>query len=182
MCWSQPARVDHLSKKWKEGRKKNSRKMETARQAQVSSNQAPTAGRRQYGDQWSPLDGRWPRAGRRPAVPRWPRVDTRVVTRTITDGWTDGRTMAAGASVTWTHCSIRFEVTWGKTLLSAQTQVRPRGCTPASARTWSVRTDARIPSLPSPLPPSPPPSPVDAVCCPRGREKKNKNKKINFFS
>jgi hypothetical protein len=28
-----------------------------------------------------------------------------------TDGRTDGRTMAAGASVTWTHCSILFEVT-----------------------------------------------------------------------
>jgi hypothetical protein len=25
---------------------------------------------------------------------------------------TDGRTMAAGASVTWTHCSVLFEVTW----------------------------------------------------------------------
>jgi hypothetical protein len=24
--------------------------------------------------------------------------------------------MAAGASVTWTHCSVRFEVTWGKTV------------------------------------------------------------------
>jgi hypothetical protein len=30
-----------------------------------------------------------------------------------TDGQTDDRTMAAGASVTWTHCSILFEVTWG---------------------------------------------------------------------
>jgi hypothetical protein len=26
---------------------------------------------------------------------------------------TDDRTMAAGASVTWTHCSVLFEVTWG---------------------------------------------------------------------
>jgi hypothetical protein len=30
-----------------------------------------------------------------------------------TDGRTDDRTMAAGASVTWTHCSVLFEVTWG---------------------------------------------------------------------
>jgi hypothetical protein len=30
-------------------------------------------------------------------------------------GRTDDRTMAAGASVTWTHCSVLFEVTWGKT-------------------------------------------------------------------
>jgi hypothetical protein len=29
-------------------------------------------------------------------------------------GRTDDRTMAAGASVTWTHCSVLFEVTWGK--------------------------------------------------------------------
>jgi hypothetical protein len=26
-------------------------------------------------------------------------------------GRTDGRTMAAGSSVTWTHCSIHYEVT-----------------------------------------------------------------------
>jgi hypothetical protein len=38
-----------------------------------------------------------------------------------TDGRTDGRTMAAGASVTWTHCSVLFEVTWGKTAASART-------------------------------------------------------------
>jgi hypothetical protein len=29
MCWSQLARVDHLRKKWRAGRKKNSRKMGT---------------------------------------------------------------------------------------------------------------------------------------------------------
>jgi hypothetical protein len=28
--------------------------------------------------------------------------------------------MAAGASVTWTHCSVLFEVTWGKTLASVR--------------------------------------------------------------
>jgi hypothetical protein len=55
------------------------------------------------------------------------------------NGRTDGRTMAAGASVTWTHCSVLFEVTWGKTLASAQTRVRPRGCEYASARTGSVQ-------------------------------------------
>jgi hypothetical protein len=31
MCWSQPARVDHLHKKWRARRKKISRKMGTAR-------------------------------------------------------------------------------------------------------------------------------------------------------
>jgi hypothetical protein len=30
-----------------------------------------------------------------------------------TEDRTDDRTMAAGASVTWTHCSVLFEVTWG---------------------------------------------------------------------
>jgi hypothetical protein len=30
-----------------------------------------------------------------------------------TDGRTDDRTMAAGASVTWMHCSVLSEVTWG---------------------------------------------------------------------
>jgi hypothetical protein len=44
-----------------------------------------------------------------------------------TDGRTDDRTMAAGASVTWTHCSVLFEVTWGKTAASARTHQRPRG-------------------------------------------------------
>jgi hypothetical protein len=31
------------------------------------------------------------------------------VTRTFSDGRTDDWTMAAGASVTWTHCSVLFE-------------------------------------------------------------------------
>jgi hypothetical protein len=48
-----------------------------------------------------------------------------------------GRTMAAGASVTWTHCSVLFEVTWGKTrCIRADTTMRPRGhervCTDAT--------------------------------------------------
>jgi hypothetical protein len=47
MCWSQPARVDHLHKKWRAGRKNISRKMETAPQAQVSTRgQRVTASRR----------------------------------------------------------------------------------------------------------------------------------------
>jgi hypothetical protein len=87
----------------------------------------------------------------------------RVVTRMITDGRTDGRTMAAGASVTWTHCSVLFEVTWGKTLASTRThpsvcadaKTCPRGRTLVSARTWaSKRTWAsartHLPPLPSP--------------------------------
>jgi hypothetical protein len=41
MCWSQSARVDHLRKKWRAGRKKNLRKMETTPQVQAS-----TRGRR----------------------------------------------------------------------------------------------------------------------------------------
>jgi hypothetical protein len=32
---------------------------------------------------------------------------------------TDARTMVAGSSVTWTHCNVRYEVTWGKMLTSA---------------------------------------------------------------
>jgi hypothetical protein len=97
----------------------------------------------------------------------------RVVTRTISDGRTDGRRMAAGASVTWTHCSVLFEVTWDKTL--------------ASMRIWCIRADApqrprghgrprRRTSLPSPplplsLPLSLPPSPAVLASV---RTKKNK--------
>jgi hypothetical protein len=44
-----------------------------------------------------------------------------------TNGRTNGRTMAAGASVTWTHCSVLFEVTWGKTVrVRADAPMRPR--------------------------------------------------------
>jgi hypothetical protein len=60
---------------------------------------------------------------------------TRVVTRTYSDGRTDDRTMAVGAFVTWTHCSVLFEVTWGKTSASAQTHGRVRADVSASART-----------------------------------------------
>jgi hypothetical protein len=91
-----------------------------------------------------------------------------------TDGRTDDRTddwtKAARASVTWTHYSVLFEVTWGKTrripadaLASAQT----RPC---------VRTDARVrprgrTSLPSPSFPCYPRVHGDAT-------KKTKKKKL----
>jgi hypothetical protein len=42
MCWSQPARVDHLCKKWRPGRKKISKKKGTARQLR----RQPAAGER----------------------------------------------------------------------------------------------------------------------------------------
>jgi hypothetical protein len=61
------------------------------------------------------------------------------VTRTFSDGRTDDRTMAVGASVTWTHCSVLFEVTWGKTAASARMHHRSRGRMVASARTGSVQ-------------------------------------------
>jgi hypothetical protein len=35
----------------------------------------------------------------------------RVAMRTIADGRMDGRTMAAGSSMTWMHNSVRYEVT-----------------------------------------------------------------------
>jgi hypothetical protein len=39
-----------------------------------------------------------------------------------TNGWTDDQTMAAGASVTWTHCSVLLKLPGGKTLASARTR------------------------------------------------------------
>jgi hypothetical protein len=72
-----------------------------------------------------------------------------------TDGRTDDRTMATGASVTWTHCSVLFEVTWGKTAASARTRVRPLACVRADAnmrprgraasRSWMPRDYIRGP-------------------------------------
>jgi hypothetical protein len=60
--------------------------------------------------------------------------------------------MVAGASVTWTHCSVLFEVTWGNTVrVRADATMRPRGHRP-------VRAD-ELTSLPSPSLPSPLPSP-----------------------
>jgi hypothetical protein len=65
-------------------------------------------------------------------------MQSRVVMRTFSDGQTDNRTMAAGASVTWTHCSVLFEVTSDKTkCIRADVTMRPRG------RTY-VRADARV--------------------------------------
>jgi hypothetical protein len=62
------------------------------------------------------------------------------------NGRTDGRTMAAGASVTWTHCSVCFEVIWGKTLLSA----RMRTCVRAMDAKGLHKGSSNIPfSLPS---------------------------------
>jgi hypothetical protein len=53
MCWSHPARVDHMCKKWRAGGKKNSKKGKRVRQAK-----------------------RRPAAGGRPAVACRPWVDT----------------------------------------------------------------------------------------------------------
>jgi hypothetical protein len=91
----------------------------------------------------------------------------RVVTRTFSDGrtdgrtdrQTDGRTMVAGASVTWKHCSVLFEITWDKTLASARTWC-VRADASASARTHLPPLPLSLPPLPLSLPPSPPlPSP-----------------------
>jgi hypothetical protein len=56
---------------------------------------------------------------------------------------TDDRTMAAGASVTCTHCSVLFEVTWAKTAASARTHQRPRRR--AASRPWMPRDYIRGP-------------------------------------
>jgi hypothetical protein len=88
--------------------------------------------------------------------------------------------MAVGASVTWTHCSVLFEVTWNKTR---------RVCTdePMSARTQSsvradmgVRADAS-PSPPLSLPPLPSPLSLPPLCCPPGHEKIKIKLKLIFY-
>jgi hypothetical protein len=58
MCWSQPARVDHLHKKWRAGRKNISRK---------TGNYPTVAGvdPRPAGDRWSPAGPGPPTCGRR---------------------------------------------------------------------------------------------------------------------
>jgi hypothetical protein len=81
-----------------------------------------------------------------------------------TDGRTDDRTMAAAASVTWTHCSVLSEVTWGKQGASACMGPRGRISLP------SPPLPPLPPSFPPSLPPSIPPS-LPPLCCPRGREK-----------
>jgi hypothetical protein len=81
----------------------------------------------------------------------------------------DDRTMAAGASVTWAHYSVLFEVTWGKTAASAGTHQHPRGRDHASARTGSVQAmDAKglykgSSNIPFSLPSSP--WPREATVC-----------------
>jgi hypothetical protein len=61
--------------------------------------------------------------------------------------------MAVGASVTWTHYSVLFEVTWGKIVrVRTYATMHPRGHRPDRAD--------ELTSLPSPslsLPPLPPP-------------------------
>jgi hypothetical protein len=77
------------------------------------------------------------------------------------DGRTNDRTMAAGASVTCTHSSVLFEVTWGKTKrVRADATMRPRGRTRVRANA-SPSAPLSLPTLPSPPLPSPPslPSP-----------------------
>jgi hypothetical protein len=101
--------------------------------------------------------------------------------------------MAAGSFVTWTHCSVRYEVTWDKTAhVRADTPLRSHGHRP-------IRTDAplspcrhrpiRADELTCPRPPSPSfytprPSLVLrgwAVVSAQTRErKKNKNLILNF--
>jgi hypothetical protein len=87
----------------------------------------------------------------------------RVVTRTFSDG----PTMAAGASVTWMHCSVLFEVTCGKTVrVRADATMRLRGHRP-------IRAD-ELTSLPSPsLPPLSPPLRTQSAVRADARTKKN---------
>jgi hypothetical protein len=77
--------------------------------------------------------------------------------------------MAAGASVTWTYCSVRCEVTWGKTLPSARTPTCVRTDASASTRMGSVHAmDAKglhkgSSNIPFSLPSSP--WPREAMIC-----------------
>jgi hypothetical protein len=69
---------------------------------------------------------------------------------------------------------------WMKITVRTSADIRPRsrlfrGCgfTRGRVLPQCPRGHGRpLSSLPSPLLPSPPPTPADAVCCPRGREKK----------
>jgi hypothetical protein len=58
--------------------------------------------------------------------------------------------MAAGSSVTWTHCSVRYEVTWDKTLVSASASVpwMPRDLERLHKRSSNIPFS--LPSLPWP--------------------------------
>jgi hypothetical protein len=117
-------------------------------------------------------------------------VEGKVVTQTFSDGRTDGRTdgqtgsrtMAAGASVTWTHCSVLFEITWNKTLASARTWASAR--TPLPPRP-SPSLPSPSPSLPSPSPSLPPLPlslpPLLVVVAGLEREKKKFNFQFSIF-
>jgi hypothetical protein len=71
--------------------------------------------------------------------------------------------------MTWTHCSVLFEVTWGKILASVQTRTCVCADTSASARTRSVQAmDAKglhkgSSNIPFSLPSSP--LPREATVC-----------------
>jgi hypothetical protein len=64
MFWSQPARVDHLHKKWRAGEKKNSKKNGQIGLVRVSTRS------------WQATTGHRPTVGQQPAVDPRPRVDT----------------------------------------------------------------------------------------------------------
>jgi hypothetical protein len=76
----------------------------------------------------------------------------RVVTRTIEDGWTDGRTMATRSSMTWTHCSVRYKLYLGDKLARQHWgELRPCRLTQAFGlrpRTLLVCADAACSSFP----------------------------------
>jgi hypothetical protein len=106
-------------------------------------------------------------------------VVTRTFSNGLMDGRTDDRTMAAGAFVTWTHCSVLFEVTWDKTrCVHADATMRPHERTRVRADTRvSARLLGNIRADASPSPPLSLPSPLTLppLRCPHGREK-NKQK------
>jgi hypothetical protein len=89
----------------------------------------------------------------------------RVVTQTIEAGQTDGRTMAVGLSVTWTHYSVRYKVISGiNRCVHVDAPLRP--CRRELCGPKSVRADVLMhPRGPAPSrPPVPrPPS------CPHGQ-------------
>jgi hypothetical protein len=96
-----------------------------------------------------------------------------VVTRTIMDGRTDTRTMAAGSSMTWTHCSVCYEVTWNKKArVRADAPLHPRKHRPVCA-------DEVISLSPCPHPPSA--LRGRAVVSARTRRGRPKKIKIIFF-
>jgi hypothetical protein len=93
--------------------------------------------------------------------------------------------MAVGSSVTWTHCSVRYEVTWGsdsRVRVDAPMYPRRRECVRADAPMRPCRPT--LSHLPAPCPP---PYPfARPASCPRGRADASartikKNKKKLFF-